>query len=370
MPVYRGRTRGTWRVIVSSDGQQREQIVHGTWHAAKQHEATMRLKTPSKIRLRGGLTLDQLIDGPYAAHAETHLGVETWRVRKSQLGSVRAKLGRHRIGELSRADLEAYQAARIREVRRSTVNNEVRVLLTALRWARRVGHRAAVPSVPRLRQPAPRVRAWTAEELQALYEAVQDECPWLLPMIVVLANTGLRQGEARRAEWTWVDWDAQLIRIPVLPDWRPKNGKPRDVPLEPPVRAVLGQPQTGGPLLPRLDGEHYRAWPKQLWQRARDRAGLCGGVHQLRHTYASHFLQTTPDLWLLAQVLGHSHTRTTELYAHLLPGHLERARGAVCLAPKLRRLADGLAECGDDQNEAAQNSGIAEKNSKSQRPRP
>jgi len=38
-------------------------------------------------------------------------------------------------------------------------------------------------------------------------------------------------------------------------------------------------------------------------------------------------------LFLLAHVLGHSHQRVTELYAHLLPDHLARARNAVNLGP-------------------------------------
>ena len=50
-----------------------------------------------------------------------------------------------------------------------------------------------------------------------------------------------------------------------------------------------------------------------------------------RDGYASHFLRAVPDLFELARVLGHSHVRITELYTHLLPGHLERSRNAVNL---------------------------------------
>jgi len=50
-----------------------------------------------------------------------------------------------------------------------------------------------------------------------------------------------------------------------------------------------------------------------------------------RHTYASHFLASVPDLFLLAQVLGHSSIRITELYSHMLPGRLNRAKNAVSI---------------------------------------
>jgi len=45
----------------------------------------------------------------------------------------------------------------------------------------------------------------------------------------------------------------------------------------------------------------------------------------------------------LAQVLGHSDQRVTELYAHLLPGHLARARNAVNLGPSLQTVAATVA---------------------------
>jgi len=35
--------------------------------------------------------------------------------------------------------------------------------------------------------------------------------------------------------------------------------------------------------------------------------------------------------------LGHSETRTTKLYAHLLPSHLERARNVVSFPAPMRR---------------------------------
>jgi integrase len=80
------------------------------------------------------------------------------------------------------------------------------------------------------------------------------------------------------------------------------------------------------------DGRRYESWPKRKFDRARKAAGLQGGPHTLRHTFASHFLKQVPDLFLLARVLGHSDARVTRTYAHLLPDHLARARNAVRFA--------------------------------------
>jgi integrase len=156
---------------------------------------------------------------------------------------------------------------------------------------------------------------------------------------VFLANTGCRKGEGIAAEWSWLDVERGLVRIPVTEFWRPKSGRPREVPLSNAVRAVLAGPRRHDRFLfPARHGGRYACFPEEAWRLARDRAGLVGGPHTLRHTYASHFLAAVPDMFLLAQVLGHSHTRISELYAHLLPNHLERAKNAVDLAPKTMAL--------------------------------
>jgi integrase len=229
-------------------------------------------------------------------------------------------------------------------IRRTTINNELRALGTMLTWARESGYRVALPKIKRLRPDAARVTAWTAAELDRLFAAARATSPTLLSMLIVLVNTGMRCGELLAMEWSWVDLDAEYIRIPCSAEWGPKSRKAREVPIGPAVRAVLSPLQRDeGPVFVRPTGERYAGWPKDWWLPARTAAKLRGGVHQTRHTFASHFLAKVADLFLLSKVLGHSHGRTTELYAHMMPDYLERARGAVALTPTLRTMATTMA---------------------------
>ena len=52
---------------------------------------------------------------------------------------------------------------------------------------------------------------------------------------------------------------------------------------------------------------------------ARTRAGIHkrGGIHTLRHCYATHLLEAGVDLHSLSQWLGHRHVSTTMRYLHL-----------------------------------------------------
>jgi integrase len=355
MPNYPGRNKGTRRITVFLNGKQHEKVIRGTRADGDRYEAKWRLELEAAGRSdprEDPRFLDFLIR-TYKPHAKSHLKDSTWRkVRKYQCDTLAKHLGQVRLSQIALKHVEEYKATRLRSLHRgrpvgpSSVNNELRVLRTILNFARDIGHHVSGLKWKRVPERGKgRVRAWTGEDVQRIYAAARDEAPELVPMLVFLVNTGCRKGEAIAAEWSWVDDGAGMLRIPSNEVWQPKNGLPREVPISDAVKAVLaGPPAHPKYLFPSRLGGRYAEFPKDAWSRVRERAGVSGGPHTTRHTFASHFLQARPDLFLLAQVLGHSHQRVTELYSHLLPDHLARARNAVNIAPALQSLAGSLAE--------------------------
>ena len=59
--------------------------------------------------------------------------------------------------------------------------------------------------------------------------------------------------------------------------------------------------------------------PQRWYRAACAHAGITkrGGIHGLRHCYATHLLEAGVDLYSLSQWLGHNHVTTTSSYLHL-----------------------------------------------------
>lgn len=357
MPTYRGRKPGTRRVVIWVRGKCHERIVVGTKAEAEAFEARLRLELDADgLNKRVAPTFSDFCLRQYAQHAETNLKDTTWhQSRKYQVANLIEFFGALKLTAISTEEIERFKRERLagaiggRKVGPTTVNNELRLLGTVLRYAETLGYPVAKPVRKKLKlRGQGRVRPWTEDELARLFLEARKESETLLRLFVFLTNTGCRKGEAIAAEWSWIDLEAGMVRIPSNRYWQPKNGLPREVPISDACRAVLvGQPEDELWVFPNRKGGRYAQFPKDLFWRARRRAGVPGGVHTFRHTFASHFLQQVPDLFLLAQVLGHSHQRVTELYAHLLPGHLERARNAVNLGPRLQTMAATMAKRGE-----------------------
>jgi integrase len=339
MPIYKGRRPGTWRVTIYVAGKQREWLIEGNRADARRFEEDTRidLRVSLVASSRTEMTFYRFCRAHYGPHAAMHLGANTWeKCRRYQLRALSRHFGKMRLSQVATGVASYKESCLARKVEASTINHDLKTLRTMLRWARKEKLLDVVPEFELLPERGQRrARAWTLSEIGRLYAAAGKLSTWLVPLLHFLLDTGCRKGELVACDWSWVDWQRELLVIPVTEVWQPKDKDERDVPLSPALleslRARRGEPTA--PMFPSRFGERYARFPDREFQHVVEAAGLRGGPHTTRHTFASHFLQARPDLVLLAQVMGHSTTRVTELYAHFLPDHLEKARGAVQLSP-------------------------------------
>jgi len=159
------------------------------------------------------------------------------------------------------------------------------------------------------------------EEIARLLAATTRLGPRTFLMLAY--GTGLRLSELCHLRVCDIDSHADRMCIRVE---QGKGGKDRYVPLAPDVLQALrtwwrsSHPQVwffpgqADPSQPIGD-----ATPQKWYQAARAEAGITkrGGIHTLRHCYATHTLEAGADLHSLSQWLGHRHVSTTSRYLHL-----------------------------------------------------
>jgi len=74
----------------------------------------------------------------------------------------------------------------------------------------------------------------------------------------------------------------------------------------------------------RGDGPLGEQTAQRMYHAARQAAGIApgGGIHTLRHAFATHLLEAGVDIHTIQRLLGHGHVGTTMRYFHLARSHL------------------------------------------------
>ncbi len=220
-------------------------------------------------------------------------------------------------------------------------------------WLAREGRVPANPvqgiRAPRQAKPLP--KALSVEEALQLANHQEPEAdPWAeardAAMVELLYGSGLRVGELVGLDCApsdqargWLDIGAGLAHV------LGKGSKRRSVPLGgPSVQAVqrwLAVRASGAPAGMAQDEAALFVGPRGrritaqgVWQRLRSRSQRAGVAvpvhpHMLRHSFASHLLQSSGDLRAVQELLGHASISTTQVYTRLDFQHLAKVYEAA-----------------------------------------
>lgn len=170
------------------------------------------------------------------------------------------------------------------------------------------------------------------------------------PLVLFLAGTGARWGEATALTWGDIDLDSQPATARIEKAWKKgPNGVPvlgtpksvksrRTVSLSPELADALGDRQAGDAFLfPGMSAGKqiwYGAFNTRIWKRAVADAndtekcadaglipiGKQPNIHDMRHTHASWLIAAGAPLPYVQARLGHEKiTTTVDTYGHLLP---------------------------------------------------
>ncbi|MBC7604577.1 MAG: tyrosine recombinase XerC [Ramlibacter sp.] len=202
---------------------------------------------------------------------------------------------------------------------------------------------------PKAPKPLPKALS-VDDSVQLAEHRSEDDDPWLeardIAIVELLYGCGLRVGEivgldvvASAAARGWIDLPSAEAHV------LGKGSKRRTVPVGKKavdamhawlaVRDQVAKSQAAQSQSALFIGRHgTRLTAQSIWQRLKRRslkAGLTTPVHphMLRHSFASHLLQSSGDLRAVQELLGHANITTTQVYTRLDFQHLAKAYDAA-----------------------------------------
>jgi site-specific recombinase XerD len=242
------------------------------------------------------------------------------RTRKAYLGHV-SRLAHHTKKELSHigeTEIRRYllYLRESRQVSHSYVNQAVNAI--KILWKQVLRKPLEHVEIPRPKKQSKLPEVLSKEEVVLLLESVKNIKHRAI--LYTVYSAGLRVGEVVRLEVKDIDSQRMLIRI-----YQGKGRKDRYTILSEATLQMLRQYSRSVKLSKWLfPGEneekhiHERSVQK-VFERAKNIAKIKKqvSVHSLRHSFATHLLESGTDLRYIQELLGHKNVKTTEVYTHV-----------------------------------------------------
>lgn len=248
-----------------------------------------------------------------------------YRTRGAYLESVTrlAKFYGRPPDRISEEEVQRYLLHLLQE--RKLAHSSCNVMCSALQFFYRVTlkRREAEFCLPRPKVPSRLPEILSREEIAALIDKTENLKHRALLMTTYAS--GLRVSEACQLKVTDIDSQRMTIRIE-----QGKGAKDRYTVLSPRLLTELRRYWLSARPQPWLFPGAREAKPmlvqtaQRIFRAAKDRAGItkAGGIHALRHAFATHLLEAGVDVHRIQRLLGHGSLNTTARYFHLAQQHM------------------------------------------------
>ncbi|MBI2988094.1 MAG: site-specific integrase [Deltaproteobacteria bacterium] len=252
-----------------------------------------------------------------------------WETEKYIVEEFASLFGDTPLAQITTWQIEKWKAEGGKRLNPVTVNRRLTVIKhmfkQAVEWDLVKSNPAT--SVKRFTVNSERTRFLTQHEIQTLLETCEKQItsPWLLPLVTLALNTGMRQGELLRLKWENVDLERGSITI-----IQSKTLRRKTIAINEPAGEALNWLQEN------RYGELLLMWPwgdpigkvtvYDAFKKACSTAGISDfRFHDLRHTFASHLVMAGVDLVTVKELLGHKTINMTNRYTHLAQEHKAQA---------------------------------------------
>jgi integrase/recombinase XerD len=242
------------------------------------------------------------------------------RTRETYLAAV-ARLARHyrrAPDRLSLQEVQAYLVHMLREEHLAWSTCSIAVHAFRFLYHTTLGRPEATFTIPGPKQPKRLPEILSPGEVRRLLEATATRKQRAL--LATTYGAGLRVSEVVRLQLHHLDAERGSLRVELG-----KGAKDRDTLLSPrllaELRAYWRAYRPTRWRFPGRDGQQPLdvSTARKVYYAAELKAGITkrGGIHALRHAFATHLLEAGTDLPTIQRLLGHGDIGTTMRYLHL-----------------------------------------------------
>ncbi len=145
-------------------------------------------------------------------------------------------------------------------------------------------------------------------------------------LLMIIYSGGLRVGEAVRLKYEDIDFERKTVRITSGKGRKDRYTIISKAALER-LKLYMEPLQDGRWIFPGADsGRHLSIRSaEKIFEIALNRAAIkkTASVHSLRHSFATHLLESGVDIRYIQRLLGHANIKTTEIYTHVSSKYME-----------------------------------------------
>lgn len=257
---------------------------------------------------------------------------------------LRPAFGALLVSQVTIAHVDSFRLERA-SLSPKTLANLLTLLISTLRLAVDLGWLRALPKI---RKPKFDVASQdyryleTRADIERLLRAARSEGEDVFALYATAVFTGMRAGELAGLHWADVNLDSRLIAVRYSFEGPTKSGKARTVPIVDALLPILRAWRLQHPgILVFTNRDARMLQPSaRVFQEVLHRVLKAAGLgerngrphirfHDLRHTFASHWVMNGGDIYRLKDILGHASIAMTNRYAHLHPSTFSQDWGRM-----------------------------------------
>ena len=246
--------------------------------------------------------------------AYSHNTIKTYR---TEFGVLLKLLRNHSVNDLREGHIKSYILFLLQKKKYSESQAHTAINAIKFYFEKVLNRPQIVVHIPRPKKPWQLPKVHAPEQVKKIIGATNNEKHKTMMMLAYAS--GLRLQEIINLKITDINSARMVIEVR-----RGKGKKDRQVVLSEKLleqlRKYFRMYKPKNWLFEGRPGEQYGYRTLQeVFGNAKEKAGIkmAGGIHTMRHSFATHLLENGTDLRLIQELLGHNSIKTTIRYTHV-----------------------------------------------------